>query len=166
MNETANQADTAAESWFVEQMGLVAEADALPRIAGRVFGYLLLADAPQSLDEIAAALGVSKASVSTDARLLLERKLVERACRHGDRKDYYRIAPDFLQRIVEYRVSRWSALRDLVKAYRARSASTSSEVAQRLDDVRAAHEVLIERLQSAATAFEEERASASAGGAR
>ncbi len=147
-------------------MGLVAEADALPRIAGRVFGYLLLAEAPQSLDDIAAGLGVSKASVSTDARLLLERKLVERVCRPADRRDYYHLAPDFLRRIVDYRVSRWSTMRDLVNNYRARSAAMPAAVAQRLDDVAAAHEVLIERLRSAVDAFDQARAAANAGGAR
>ena len=59
--------------WFVGEMGLTFEADGFTRIGGRLFGHLLLADRPLSLDEIAAALRVSKASVSTDARRLLEK---------------------------------------------------------------------------------------------
>lgn len=99
---------------FIDQLGLVAEGDGLPRIAGRLFAYLLLADRPQSLDEIAAALGVSKASVSTDARLLLRHGWLRRVVRQGDRKDYYEMVPDFFAELVAFRLRQWQTLYDLV----------------------------------------------------
>ena len=55
---------------FIERMGLAFESDGLPRIAGRIFGLLLLSEDCRSLDELAAELKVSKGSVSTNARLL------------------------------------------------------------------------------------------------
>src|SRR5690349_5908934 len=100
--------------WFIEQMGLSAETGGLPRIAGRLFGLLLLSPGPRSLDEIAAALGVSKGSVSTDARLLLRHGWLRRVSRPGDRRDYYEMAPDCFGGIVAYRLSRWEALHDLI----------------------------------------------------
>ena len=51
-------------------MAVLLEADGLPRVAGRIFGTLLLAAEPRSLDDLASTLGVSKASISVNARLL------------------------------------------------------------------------------------------------
>lgn len=156
----------ADQLWFIEQMGLVAEADGLPRIAGRVFGHLLLAERPCSLDELAAALGVSKASVSTDARLLSERRLVERVSQPGDRRDYYQLAPDFFRRLLEFRITRWSALRDLAAAYRARSAEPPAAVARRLDHIEAAHAQLVGGLARALEDFDAGPAATQAEAAR
>src|SRR5947209_18891567 len=50
---------------FIERIGLTAESDGLSRIAGRLFGALLLDSEPRSLDELADQLGVSKASMTT-----------------------------------------------------------------------------------------------------
>jgi DNA-binding IclR family transcriptional regulator len=50
-----------------------------PRTMGRVYGWLLICDPPQqSLTQLADALSVSKASVSTVARELQEAGMVER----------------------------------------------------------------------------------------
>src|SRR6185437_13766721 len=88
----------AARERFIEEVGMAAEADGLPRIAGRLFGHLLLSPGPCTLDEIADALNVSKGSVSTDARLLQRHGWLRRTSRAGDRKDYYEMAPDFFCR--------------------------------------------------------------------
>lgn len=72
---------------FVERMGMALEADGLPRIAGRIFGLLLVSEDCRSLNELAAELHVSKASVSTNARLLEQRGVLERDSRPSDRRD-------------------------------------------------------------------------------
>ncbi len=82
--------DTVAET-FVETLGLHYESAGMPRIAGRLIGLLLMDGGEHSLDALAALLQVSKASISTNARLLEQRGLVERVARPGDRRDYYRI---------------------------------------------------------------------------
>ena len=55
---------------FIERMGVALDSDGLPRIAGRIFGLLLVSEDARSLDDLAAELRVSKGSVSTNARLL------------------------------------------------------------------------------------------------
>jgi DNA-binding transcriptional regulator GbsR (MarR family) len=39
---------------FIETMGLTLESDGLPRIAGRIFGLLLVSEEARSLDDLAA----------------------------------------------------------------------------------------------------------------
>jgi DNA-binding transcriptional regulator GbsR (MarR family) len=38
---------------FIERMGLALESDGLPRIAGRIFGLLLVSEDARSLDDLA-----------------------------------------------------------------------------------------------------------------
>jgi len=74
---------------FIESLGLYFEDAGVTRIAGRLLGLLMLTDGVLSLDQIAATLRVSRASISTNARLLLAAGLVERVSLPGDRRDYY-----------------------------------------------------------------------------
>ncbi len=99
---------------FTERMGQLLEAEGMPRIAGRIFGLLLLQDDARSLDELATALGVSKASVSTNARNLAGQNVVEHVTRPGDRRDYYRVTPNLFSRMMEQRLSRWRRFADAV----------------------------------------------------
>jgi DNA-binding transcriptional regulator GbsR (MarR family) len=103
---------------LVEQMGLISEEDGLPRIAGRIFGYLLLEPTERSLDEIADSLGVSRASVSTDARRLVQIGLLERRSRPGDRRDYYVIAAEGFRRVIEQRIRSMRRFHELLIAAR------------------------------------------------
>ena len=93
-----------ATSRFIERFGLMFEQEGFPRIAGRVTAFLLVSSGPQSLDEIADALGVSKASVSTDARRLEAKGLIARTSRPGDRRDYYEFAPDGFRTTLQSRL--------------------------------------------------------------
>ncbi|HEV2148906.1 MAG TPA: MarR family transcriptional regulator [Longimicrobiaceae bacterium] len=99
---------------FVERMGLMMEADGLPRSAGRIFGFLLLAETPFSLDEMAEQLQVSKASVSTNARLLEQVGLLDRISAPGDRRDFYQMRPDAWERMLEVARKRWETMRSVL----------------------------------------------------
>lgn len=103
-----------AEQEFVERMGRALDAEGLPRIAGRLFGFLMLREGPFSLDELAEALKVSKASISTNGRLLERIGVAERTGRPGDRRDYYRIAPDAPDRVFEAARERTVEMRELL----------------------------------------------------
>src|SRR5579883_1380571 len=86
---------------FVEGLGLYFEEFGLPRIGGRLLGLLMVTDRPLALDEIARRLLVSRASVSTNARLVLAARLGERVGIPGDRRDYYAFSPRAWDAIVE-----------------------------------------------------------------
>ncbi len=139
---------------FVDRMGHSAEADGMSPIAGRLFALLLLSDDPQSLDELADALEVSKASVSTDARRLLERGIVERVGRTGDRRDYYALAPDFFERIIRVRIERWRRMHALVADLGAAAPDLSATVRDRFASVDAIHAAVVDRVEEALDAWD------------
>lgn len=78
----------------IELMGVFLQEDGLPRIAGQILGLLVARGEAMTLTEIAEALGVSKASVSTNCRLLAEKGALERIGTLGTRQDSYRAADD------------------------------------------------------------------------
>ena len=121
-----------ATSQFTDRMGLLFETEGQPRIAGRIFGYLLVSDDPRSLDQLATALGVSKASVSTNARMLAEKGVLERVCRPGDRHDYYGVAPDLFSRTMAERLKRWQRFTQAVGEARRTLPIRSERVRARL----------------------------------
>ena len=86
-------ADARVRDWM-ERLAILLERDGLPRMAGRIFGWLLVCDPPeQSMEELAAAVGGSKASMSTMTRLLFQAALIEKVRPPGARRDAFRIRP-------------------------------------------------------------------------
>jgi hypothetical protein len=78
----------------VEQLSILLERDGLPRMAGRIFGWLLVCVPPeQTREDLAAAVQGSKASMSTMTRLLTQAGLVEKVRPPGARRDAFRIRP-------------------------------------------------------------------------
>jgi DNA-binding transcriptional regulator GbsR (MarR family) len=118
---------------FIERAGLLWEDDGLPRIAGRIFALALINEDALSLDEIAEALGVSKASVSNDTRLLERMGFIERVSRPGDRRDYYQSTERSFERAIAERIRRMHELQRLIEAGR-ELAVKSPSVRARLDD--------------------------------
>ncbi len=80
---------------FVEDSGLFFEKLGLTRMAGRIIGWLLVCDPPhQTMGDLVDALQASKSSISTSVRQLEQYALIQRFTRPGERRDYYRLAPD------------------------------------------------------------------------
>ncbi len=91
------------EGRFLEEVGLVFEKTGLPRMAGRLFGWLLISDPPyQSPSELAEVLKASKGSVSTNVRLLMQIGLIDRFVIPGERHDHYRLREDALRRTIQH----------------------------------------------------------------
>jgi DNA-binding transcriptional regulator GbsR (MarR family) len=136
-----------ATSAIVERFGLLFEQQGYPRIAGRLTGFLLLSDGPRSLDDISAALDVSKASVSTDARRMESRGFLQRTSVPGDRRDYYAIAPDGFRTSLRSHIE---ALRrfDELLGDTSRIPSTSPTVRKRIAEWTAFHRDMITSLDT------------------
>jgi DNA-binding transcriptional regulator GbsR (MarR family) len=115
----------------------------MPRIASRILGLLLLTPGECSIDQMAERLAVSRASISVDARRLEECGVVERVTHKGDRRDYYRIAPDHYTRTLERRLKVMDRLIAVIDEGR-RMKLESREVRDRLDDTAEALRFVVE----------------------
>lgn len=89
------------EVQFIEGMGILAQADGLPRIAGRLMGLLVLEGGPLAFGELANRLEVSRGSISSNARLLEGMGILERIARPGERGDFFQLAPDPYARLLD-----------------------------------------------------------------
>ncbi len=90
---------------WVEQVSMLLERDGLPRMAGRIFGWLLVCDPPeQSMEDLALAVQGSKASMSTMTRLLVQAGLVEKVRTPGSRRDQFRVQPGQWQKLWRSRI--------------------------------------------------------------
>jgi DNA-binding transcriptional regulator GbsR (MarR family) len=76
-------------SRFIESMGMYFESYGIPRIGGRILGLLMVAHEPLSAENISSILKVSRASISTNFRVLLTSGLAERVTFPGDRTTYF-----------------------------------------------------------------------------
>ncbi|SDC76508.1 DNA-binding transcriptional regulator GbsR, MarR family [Paenibacillus sp. UNCCL117] len=70
------------------------EMEGFSPLVGRIFGLLLFASEPVSLQSMAEQLGVSKAAVSVQVRTLERNSMCQKVTASSDRKDYYYIADD------------------------------------------------------------------------
>lgn len=86
---------------FIEKVGLISQAEGLPRIAGRIFGTLVFDGSIVSFGDLAEMLQVSRASVSTSVRLLEERGLIKRIAKPGERQDYFQLSPNPYATMIE-----------------------------------------------------------------
>lgn len=100
---------------FIERLGIVAEEQGIPRIGGRMLGYLLLQEEQRSLEQIAEDLQVSKASISLNGRWLERLGVVERVGSPGDRRDFYRIVDQPWERIYAVAQQRMQRTHDVLE---------------------------------------------------
>jgi DNA-binding transcriptional regulator GbsR (MarR family) len=126
---------SAAQQQFIERVGLYFEQYQVSRIGGRLLGLLMLLHGPFTLDQMAGALGVSRASVSTNMRVLVALGLVELLSRPGDRRDYYRFAENPWQHGLEARVAGTRVLRRIAEQGLAALPQTDTVARANLEDL-------------------------------
>jgi DNA-binding transcriptional regulator GbsR (MarR family) len=107
MTKTSPRVDRKEVLGWVERVAtFFAEHYGLPPITGRIVGWLMICDpAEQSPAQIAEAIGASRASLSTNMRLLIASGLVHRLTRSGGRTAYYRIDDDMWEKVIRRRIA-------------------------------------------------------------
>lgn len=94
----------AALEHFTQGMSRIAHFWGFPKAMGALYAAIYLAPEPLCLDALAAQVGVSKGTVSTNVRALERLGMVHRHLRVGDRRDYYVAETDF-----------WSIVRGILR---------------------------------------------------
>ncbi|MDZ5784063.1 GbsR/MarR family transcriptional regulator [Marinococcus luteus] len=95
-------------STIAQNMGLYGVSDT----NGRLYGTMLFAERPMTLDDMSEALGMSKMSMSTGIRALMDAGMVERVWEKGVRKDLYQSNDDWYQSFTSVFVNRWREASD------------------------------------------------------
>jgi DNA-binding transcriptional regulator GbsR (MarR family) len=100
---------------FIESMGMYFESSGVPRIGGRILGLLMIAYEPLSANEIARILKVSRASISTNFRVLLSSGLAEKVSFPGDRTTYFAFPETSWEKIMNVEIEAMSAMKKLAQ---------------------------------------------------
>ncbi len=130
-----------------------------PRIAGRIFGLLLIEGQELSLQQISEQLGVSRASVSTNARLLAKKGIVRLTAHSGDRQDYYQLVDFPYEDILAGVAQQFAQHAQVIAAYVAPMRSDRPAAAERITELSRFYEKSAAFLQSWALAVGQEQTS-------
>lgn len=154
------------EEWFVERVAAMLAGGGLPRMAGRIWGYLLICEpAEQTAGDIADALHASRGSISGMVRLLEPAGLVRRSTHRGDRREWFSVPPGSVIAILESRHPITVAWRRLAEDGLDLLAGRPPEVRSRLEEVRDVYAYMERELPELLARFTAERELASADGA-
>lgn len=143
---------------YAEDVALHFEQGGLSRTAGRIFGWLLICDPPrQTMDDVAEGLQVSKSSVSTATRLLIQVGLIERLSLPGERRDYYCVSEGVWQTIMRERETQVTAFRRLAEQGLDLLVDEPAERRERLQEMRDFYAFFEEELPVLLDRWEAER---------
>ncbi|MQA08593.1 MAG: transcriptional regulator [Pseudonocardiaceae bacterium] len=80
--------------------------DGVPPIAGRILGWLMICEPPeQSARQIGESIGASRASLTTNMRVLITMGFVSRRTHPGERTGYYRIVDGAWEKVVRRQIA-------------------------------------------------------------
>jgi DNA-binding transcriptional regulator GbsR (MarR family) len=74
---------------------------------GRLYGTIFFNSRPMTLDEMTDALGMSKTSMSTGVRALIEINMVQKTWKKGVRKDLYSVEEDWHKSFISLLSNKW-----------------------------------------------------------
>lgn len=135
---------------FIEKIGVIAQSEGLPRIAGRVLAMLLYDGERVSFGQLADALKVSRGSISSSVRLLESQQLIKRVAKPGDRQDYFQVVDNAFANMVEASAKRVRrAAADIEESLKAIPASQKGP-RQRVADYAAYYRAMGEGLDTTA----------------
>jgi DNA-binding transcriptional regulator GbsR (MarR family) len=143
---------------FVEEVGVSFEMVGLPRMAGRIFGWLLISNPPhQSPAELATILQASKGSISTMTRLLVQIGLLERLSLPGQRRDYFQIKPHAWIELTKRRMVQITAFRQLAERGLELLQGEEPKLRDRLEEMHDMHAFLEQELPKMIERWEKQR---------
>ncbi|HEX3049232.1 MAG TPA: hypothetical protein VHP83_01145 [Aggregatilineaceae bacterium] len=149
---------------YAEEVALLMEAEGMPRMAGRILGWLLVCDPPhRTLNELAEDLQASKGSISSMTRYLEGLGLIEQFSIPGIRPDYYRLEPENWIGAMKQGIGRVIAFRELMEQGMALVKNDPPEVEARLAGLRDMYAFFERELPDLIVKWEKERKAKRAG---
>lgn len=152
-----------AELQLSEEMGAMFERAGSPRMAGRVWGLLLIARTEHvSASELSEALQAAPSTISGATRFLVGLGLIERIRKPGERRDYFTVHHGAILNLARRRIETMVAARDM--AARALDRFGDREVARpHLEELHAVYAWFADQTEDMLDRFSAERSTATAG---
>ena len=143
---------------FIEDVGILYGEMGFPRMAGRIFGWLLVCEPPhQSAEQLANTVEASKGSISSMTRLLIQMGMVEKIGIPGKRDTYYRIRSGSWSELMRNHLANLTAMRKLAERGLVLVADRVPESRQRLQELRDFHAFLEREIPAMLDRYEQGR---------
>jgi hypothetical protein len=156
----SDRQSTAALQRFIDEVGLYSERAGLPLLAGRILGWLLVADPPlQPLTRVSAGLGTSRGIIRLAAQPLIHLGIVELVNPPGDENEYFRLSMAGWSRMVAHQLSEVAAFGALAEHGLALLEDATPKRRERLLHVRRLYASLERALPELLARWEQEQAS-------
>lgn len=160
----SDRQSTAALQRFVDEVGLYCERAGLHLLAGRILGWLLVAEPPlQTLSKLAAGLGTTTGIIRLAAQPLLHLGIVEMVNPPGDENEYFRLSMAGWSRMVAHQLSEVAAFGALADHGLALLDEAAPERRERLLHVRNLYAALEQALPELLARWEHEQQHLEAG---
>jgi DNA-binding MarR family transcriptional regulator len=131
---------TPGEATFVEEMGQFLGSSGMTPMAGRMWAWLLICDPPeQTATDLATELHASRGAISGTARLLESARMIRRARRRGDRREYFTAPAGALEALLADAGAMYGRFRAITEDGLAVLADRPPSVSARLREVHAAY---------------------------
>lgn len=144
---TDNQLTPEQEN-FINNLGFYYENYGIPKIGGRILGYIILLDEPVTAEQIAETLHISRASVSTNIRLLMNFGFIQKALVKQGRTDFYKVAENAWENALLTRLNGFATLTKMLEI------DTLSENSRALDNMKNWAELMIDLHKTALTEWQ------------
>lgn len=142
---------------YIEEAGLAFELFGMTRMAGRIFGYLVVSDQDVvSFEEIREVLKASKGSISGTSKNLIQVGFIEPVSLPGDRKTYFRISRQNMGRILKQRTALFLKFGDLLDKGRSLK-KEEDQVSDWLLEVSAFYRWMMKEVECVTDRWEEEK---------
>jgi DNA-binding transcriptional regulator GbsR (MarR family) len=96
-----------ARKRIIESIGNNMDLYGITQSIGHLYGLLFFQNKPMTLDEMGEAMEMSKTSMSTGVRTLVDLKMVNKVWGKGSRKDLYEVEMDWFQTFADYFSLKW-----------------------------------------------------------
>lgn len=96
-----------ARKRIIESIGQNMDLYGINLSIGHLYGLLFFQNKPMTLDEMTEAMKMSKTSMSTGVRTLVDLKMVNKVWEKGARKDLYEVEMDWFQTFADFFSLKW-----------------------------------------------------------
>lgn len=107
LSDHLKQAILKSRHRIIESVGKNMDLYGVTHSVGHLYGLMYFSDGPVTLDDMREEMGMSKTSMSTGMRTLMDLKMVNKVWGKGCRKDLYETEFDWHQNFVDYFSIKW-----------------------------------------------------------